>query len=142
VRRRGNPKDIEVARATLNPFPSRRRRGDPFFRRWSIDDVVEQWDALVWRIEAGYPGQIEDYWADMVIRDRLESLLSALPRGALLAAITARIAGIDAHFTDVTNQGSKPISVDGDKSWWWWRVPSNLPGDLGRDLRREGWIDF
>jgi hypothetical protein len=89
--------------------------------------MIEAWDSFAFAAEAGYEGLYEEYVHDLQVRDLLEELRGGLPRGELLAAITKRIRGIDAHFKDATVEVMRPIMNRPDGDWWWWRVPSHEP---------------
>ena len=82
----------------------RRKREVPFWnrdRRRTVDMLIKRCDALVWRIDTGHEGSyVGDFWAELTVRDVVDRLIASLPRGPLLEAMSARVAGIDNQFRD------------------------------------------
>ncbi len=106
-------------------------------RHPTVLTLIDQWRRAVQSVEAGYPGNVDDYAYDLTNRDLLQNVLDATPE-AVRRKIAHALGPIDARFLAVTRPD--PSDVLGKfyghgNQWWWARLPKVIQGPLAATLR-------
>ncbi|MDP9792167.1 hypothetical protein J2S43_000679 [Catenuloplanes nepalensis] len=136
----------DVIRTHVMPSPIADRIGerlgaDSDDRMWHAVNRLAAWEALVARIEFGWPPDgwypADYYRGDLETRDRLAVSVAEAPPGPR-AVLAGALSGIDDAFRRLTHDDggaalaaeSGGAAVDAPPDHWWWRhVPRPLPWD-------------
>ncbi|HEY1741262.1 MAG TPA: hypothetical protein VGI86_21290 [Acidimicrobiia bacterium] len=103
------------------------------WRRFSLNEALDQWSSFVENIERGYELDYDSYLNDLSIRAWPEDARAFVtPRVA--SSMDGRLAPLDVRFREATNQ--VPWRVWNDE-WWGHRIPKLLVGELADDIARE-----
>lgn len=102
-----------------------------------LSGLIGRWSAVVDEVSSEYPCGLDDYLNDLDLRQILSDVIAAVAetRGPLLT----RLRDVDARFLAST----VPVEVnlwgtagrgDARRSWWYFRVPLRMSGELAEDL--------
>jgi len=121
---------LDIVAAKLNEM--REQAKHPPRRFWTLNGMIETWRELVAQIEEGYDDIIEEYFNDLSVRDLLDELLQVIPDGNVRSWVTKEIETTDQRYREATREVDAPICGHGKgwESWWWWRAPNKLVGEL------------
>lgn len=128
---------MDDAEGTLNDVLA--RLSERARRPIQLDDLVRRWDTFVGEVERGYAASIYDYTDDLSVRDLLAEILSAIPI-ASARALEDAVQKADATYRSATSICPRPLLPlpPGLHSWWWFRIPVHLSGELRDDFIAAG----
>ncbi|MDR7277961.1 hypothetical protein [Catenuloplanes atrovinosus] len=133
----------DVIRTHVMPSPVADRVGEQLGdeRLWHAVNRLAAWEALVARLELGWPPDgwypADFYRGDLETRDRLAVSVAEAPPDAR-AVLSAALSGIDDAFRRLTHDdggAALAAALPGDAAdappdhWWWRHVPRPLPWD-------------
>jgi hypothetical protein len=109
----------------LDALSQRAGREEPF----TVQFLVDYWQAFVSELEAGYEGGMDAYVNDVTVRDILQHqvIQGAPPR--LQLKVSFALLPIDERFRNATQELDRPIrpAPDGSqRGWWWYRAPKGV----------------
>lgn len=105
-------------------------------RPFTIDGLLNAWQAFVSEVEIGYQYSVDEYTNDLSTRNLIQRLIDEAPSSAR-DKIMAAVETVDHRFDEATVEIETPL-----RDWpfhWWRRVPRLLLGSLKLDLAREGY---
>lgn len=108
---------------------------------YSLHRLLDNREAFVRAVEAGYDDCIYEYQNDLVVRDFLEEILQAVDPAAR-GPLAAIVEPIDRRFEAATRFSPRPVlpGLDREPDGWWPRAPNVLPAELADDLRADGLV--
>ena len=93
--------------------------------------LLHRWRQFVADVRVGYELTIYDYTNELAVRDSLTREMRSRPSDELNVFDTA--------FRETTREATHALPGAPDEpAWWWNRVPINVHGELGDDLKAEG----
>lgn len=107
----------------------------------SADQMLEAWDSCVKLCEEGFPQGMDEFAADLAVRDRVALVLEdpALRRLRALDWFRARCAAIDSRFKALLQEG---VRIGSEKApWWRCGVLSYAGKDYVEDIERTHGIE-
>jgi hypothetical protein len=107
----------------------------------TLRSLLNSWEGLPAEIERGAYQHLgfNDYTNDLTARDIIDALASQVSLPAR-RALEARISPADDRFRAVTLPVEEPL-YRGKKGWWWFRIPTQVTGELESDLKDLGYLD-
>lgn len=101
----------------------------------TLSHLIDSWAAFVSEVERGYVLTGYDYTNDLDGRDLL-ARVSRHAQPSLRDKLELVLAPLDSRLRAATRELAEPIrlATPADPSWWWWRVPNDLSGELAMDL--------
>jgi len=109
----------------------------------TLEQLLHRWQDFVVQAERGYQNSIYEYTNDLSVRDLLEEILRESPQ-TLRKELMQLIRPWDERFYNATKRIKRPVLPNvgqESRSWWWFRVPKSVGGELEEDLRSEGILE-
>jgi hypothetical protein len=107
-------------------------------KAFSVNEMMDTWEALVAEVEVGYCQLADEYTNDLACRDWLAlawPYLTERVRSVRQEALTSLDARFRASTIEDTNQRlSRFYQVKAEDGWWWRRLPTRRLGEFADDL--------
>lgn len=108
---------------------------------FSLNELFEEWAALVAQVERGYSWTVYEYTNEMACRDLISAIWPMLT-DRVRDARAEELGSLDARFKAATeNDGGLAIGkfyrIEDKDGWWWRRRPIEAAGKFAADLTAD-----